>query len=249
MSNAGPTRERDQPEGRRVRLRREATQQIKHAALDQVRKVGAADVSLRAVAREAGMSPAGLYRYFDGRDALLTALIADSFTRLADAIDAGTAEVPDGDWPARLLASSRSYRRWSLQHPHEFGLVFGNPIPGYAAPQGGETVAAMSEVSRALFTPLLALWTDGRLVVPSAYVATAWAAPIAGLATEIGQMIGRQDLPPDMAGFMLAVWGRLHGLVSLEVFGQLTWVYPDGAEQLFEAEMQTLLAGLLADPA
>ncbi|MEE8600724.1 TetR/AcrR family transcriptional regulator [Euzebya tangerina] len=240
-----PTSADVQPEGRRARLRREAIEQIKTAALDQVRTKGAADVSLRAIAREAGMSPAGLYRYFDGRDALLTALIADSFDRLAATITAATDRKETQDHSARLLAAMRAYREWGVSHPHEFGLVFGNPIPGYAAPPDGATVVAMSGVSVALFTPLLTLWAEGRVAIPSSFEDTRWAEPIAGLADEIAGLMGGMEVPARVAGMMLAVWGRLHGIVSLEVFGQLDWVYPDGSGQLFEAEMAALLSTVL----
>ena len=51
---------------------------------------GARDLSLRAVAAEAGFAPAGLYGYFRNKDELLLALAADDLTQLARAMrDAG----------------------------------------------------------------------------------------------------------------------------------------------------------------
>ena len=63
---------------RRERLRASTIDEIKHAALAQIENDGAAALSVRGVARDIGMSPAGLYRYYDGRDALLTELITDA---------------------------------------------------------------------------------------------------------------------------------------------------------------------------
>ena len=64
--------------------RRALIRDIKDAARAQLREVGAEAMSLRAIARDVGMSPAGLYRYFDGRDAILTALIEEGYDDLAD---------------------------------------------------------------------------------------------------------------------------------------------------------------------
>jgi AcrR family transcriptional regulator len=72
-----------------VRTRREAARaatirEIKDTALALMRSQGTVDVTLSDVAREMRMSAPGLYRYFDGREGLLTALIVDALTDLAD---------------------------------------------------------------------------------------------------------------------------------------------------------------------
>src|ERR1700761_2924513 len=99
MSVDGPTR--------RERQRRETLAEIKARAMDQVAAGGAAAVSLNAIARAMGMSPAALYRYFDGRDALLAELVVEAYgslagapQRAADNAAAGAA----GDGAARLAA-------------------------------------------------------------------------------------------------------------------------------------------------
>src|ERR1700750_3187403 len=60
------------------------------AILEAARRVaardGARDMSLRAVAAEAGFAPAALYSYFRGKDELLLALAADDLTVLARAM-------------------------------------------------------------------------------------------------------------------------------------------------------------------
>ena len=58
-------------EGRRARLRAELMGKIKAAGLKELRRTGAAGLSLREVAKTAGISPSGMYRYVDGRDGLL----------------------------------------------------------------------------------------------------------------------------------------------------------------------------------
>ena len=64
---------------------------ILEAARRVAARDGARDMSLRAVAAEAGFAPAALYGYFQGKDELLLALAADDLTVLARAMrDAGS---------------------------------------------------------------------------------------------------------------------------------------------------------------
>ena len=71
---------------RRERQRQQTLAEIKTRAVDQVAAGGAGSVSLNAIARAMGMSPAALYRYFDSRNALLADLVADAYGSLADAL-------------------------------------------------------------------------------------------------------------------------------------------------------------------
>jgi AcrR family transcriptional regulator len=148
---------------RREALRRATLAELHDAALAEVREHGAVALSLRRVARRMGMSPAGLYRYVESREHLLTLLIARAYDDLADTLEAALAAAPADDLAARLRAVGDGYRDWALAHPNEFGLLFGDPIPGYAAPEGGPTVAAMTRVGVALATPILEASAQGRL--------------------------------------------------------------------------------------
>ena len=73
---------------RREKNRAATLAEIKAAALDQIASEGAGALTLRGIARAIGMSPAGLYRYYDGLDALITELITDAYNDLADAVNA-----------------------------------------------------------------------------------------------------------------------------------------------------------------
>jgi AcrR family transcriptional regulator len=225
--------------GLRERSRRQTWAAIRAAALDEVREHGAVALSLRRVARRVGMSPAGLYRYVDSRDALLTALIAGAFDDLADHLLAATASLSDADVADRLRAVVFAYRHWAVTHPNEFGLLFGNPIPGYAAPPGGPTVDAMTRVGLALGGPLVEAWHAGRLEprlppLPDELV---------DVLTPMAKVAG-EDAPPELGVVLLTAWGRLHGQVSLEVFGHHDWLFPDGCEALYRVEVESLLADL-----
>ena len=118
--------------GRRARLRAELLAEIRTAALVELRRTGAAELSLREVARAAGISPAGLYRYVDGRDGLLELLISDGFDSFGATIRSSL-EVAGDDPVDRLRAVALGYRRWALDNPEQFGLILGTPVTGIRA--------------------------------------------------------------------------------------------------------------------
>jgi AcrR family transcriptional regulator len=262
---------------RRERLRRQTFGELEAAALAEVREHGPVGLSLRRVARRMGMSPAGLYRYVDSREDLLTLLITRAYDDLADhlyhaiGLPPGSATVPtpaegpagdasaeapggppgsplplvagpDADVAERLRAVALAYRAWSVAHPNEFGLIFGDPIPDYQAPEGGPTVAAMTRVGLALATPLIEAWHQRRLRIHPALEVPELAGPLAAMAQVGG------DLPPAAYALLLLTWGRLHGQVSLEVFGHHHWLFPDGCEALYRAEIAAMLTDLGVTP-
>ncbi|WP_052668320.1 TetR/AcrR family transcriptional regulator [Nitriliruptor alkaliphilus] len=246
-------------EGRRDAARRRTMAELDAAALAEVHEHGAVALSLRRVARRMGMSPAGLYRYVDSREGLLTRLIAGGYEDLADHLAVATGAEPrpaaDRDRPApdppvvaaggaaladRVRAVALAYRHWGVTHPQEFGLLFGDPIPGYAAPPGGVTVEAMGRVGSALGAPIVEAWLAGRLRT----------LPLPDLDPEQGERLAEmakvadRELPPEVSLSLLAFWGRLHGQVSLEVFGHHRWLFPDGCEPLFRADLEAMLRDL-----
>jgi AcrR family transcriptional regulator len=251
-------------DGRRARHRQETLRELSEAALAEVREHGAVELSLRRVARRMGMSPAGLYRYVGSREELLTRMITEAYDDLADHLAAATcvpaeprpgrrADQPlrsapappvvapgDADVADRVRAVGLAYRHWGVTHPHEFGLIYGEPIPGYAAPPGGVTVDAMSRVGDALGRPLVEAWEAGRLRTSTGALL---AAELRERLTPMAELAGR-PIPPELALTLLTVWGRLHGQVSLEVFGHHRWLFPDGCEALFTADLDRLLVDL-----
>lgn len=227
------------PPTRRERLRAETIADIKAAALDQIARNGAASLSIRAVARDIGMSPAGLYRYYDGRDGLLTDLITDAYTDLAEAVESAIA-AEDGDVVDRFASGVRAYRRWALDQPNRFLLIFGTPVPGYAAPEGGPTVAANRRMGQAFFS------VAGEAMERGRFSPTATRQPTPGeqdFAQEINEVM--PQFPPQLTGVLLGAWAHWHGLVALEVGHQFDWIYPgEDADTFFEAELERLIEGL-----
>ncbi|WP_165404050.1 TetR/AcrR family transcriptional regulator [Egicoccus halophilus] len=251
------------PSGHRARLRLQTEQALLAAAYAEIREHGAVALSLRRVARRVGMSPAGLYRYVASRDDLLTQVITASYHGLADHLSAAIGALDERVQPReddappplvagptcelgdRLRAVALAYRDWGVTHPQEFTLVFGDPVPGYAAPPGGPTVAAMGRVGAALGRPLLEAWDTGRLRIPAGWRAAAADDDTAGRLAGMGVLDGH-ELPPPVGAALLLAWGRLHGQVSLEVFGHHRWLFPDGCATLYDGEVTALVEQLLA---
>ncbi len=222
---------------RRQRIRAATIAEIKEAALDQIASGGAASLSIRGVARAIGMSPAGLYRYYRGLHDLLTDLIADAYGDLADAVSEAAAQ--PGTHRQRLRAAMVAYRRWAVSQPHRFLLVFGTPVPGYAAPEGGETVEPVLRMGRAFFTVAVEAWRAGVLTPPARFREPETSE--VELAEELAP-----GFPPEAVALLLGSWGHFHGLVTLELLGHLAWLYRD-PEAFYLAEVDRILDGVLSD--
>lgn len=215
-----------EPPTRRERQRQQTLTEIKTRAVDQVTAGGAESVSLNAIARAMGMSPAALYRYFASRDALLAELVADAYGSLADALTQVAERAGRG--PGALVAVAHGYRDWALAHPNSYLLIFQTPSGSGLDLEPERTVAA---AQRSMDVFLRAL--DG------AAGADPLGPELAGQVEAWGQ---RSQVPGLTAGqryLGLLAWTRLHGLISLELGQHLTATGVDPA-LLYEAEVQSL---------
>lgn len=147
----------------RARVRAEMIDEIKAVARRHLATDGA-DLSLRAVARDMGMVSSAIYRYFPSRDDLLTALIIEAYHALGDAVEAADAAADQADLRGRWHAACRAARAWSLAHPAEYALLYGSPVPGYAAPV--DTVLPAQRPPLTLIGILRDGMADGRLTPP-----------------------------------------------------------------------------------
>ena len=208
--------------GLRARRRAQTVGEIKQAALAELAATGAEGLSLRAVARSVGVSVQALYHYFDSRDALITALVADAFDELSDAVaDAAAAARSPHD---RVLAAGLAYRAWAHEHRSAFLLALGVPLHDYAAPEGGPTSAAARRLGEAFRTALFGGWTAEEL----AAVPLPEGVPALRAQLRDSPVLG--DLPPGAAAVFTAGWAALHGVVLLELLGHLVWIGPAGED-------------------
>src|ERR1700761_9041285 len=96
----------------RARVRSELAKEILDAARAPLGVEGPAGLSLRAVARDLGMVPSALYRYYESRDALLTALIIDAYRGLGEAAASADAGAEPTDFAGRWFATAGAIRGW-----------------------------------------------------------------------------------------------------------------------------------------
>ncbi len=125
------TRERN-PRGQGDRLRAD----LLDAAVDLIAETGSVKaVSLRAVAKRAGVSPMAVYNHFADRDALVVAAVEHCWDQFQATI-AATLDEPD---PAvRLRAAGRAYVRFALEHPGQYSVMFSGTedLPELSKPIG-----------------------------------------------------------------------------------------------------------------
>lgn len=222
---------------RRERLRADTYSEIKDAALAQIAAEGASALSIRGVARAIGMSPAGVYRYYDSLDSLLTDLIADAYNDLATAVI--TAAQAPGTPVEHLRRAMHAYRAWALREPQRFLLIFGTPIPGYEAPDDGPTEIAHRRLGAAFFELL------GRAQADQSHDLESSARPPTPGERQAAAHLGG-DLPPENVAGLLSAYAHLYGLVALEVLGQFHWVYPGAdADVFFASEVDHIISRLL----
>src|SRR4051794_494322 len=195
----------------RERVRAELTAEITDAARRQLAEVGAAALSLRAVAREVGMVSSAVYRYFPSRDDLLTRLIIEGYDALGAAAEA--ADDPSAGPMSRWLTVCRAVRTWALAHPHEYALLYGSPVPGYRAPQ--DTIPAAARVGLVLGRILGDAAKAGELPDGTGKRETAL------LSDATVEVLGGEHPAIDEAVRVRALlaWSSLYGTISFELFG------------------------------
>ncbi|MET9604920.1 TetR/AcrR family transcriptional regulator [Streptomyces sp. NPDC006512] len=215
----------------RERYRRQVRAEVKEKAWQQIAGSGASALSLNAIAKQMGMSGPALYRYFANRDELITELVTDAYRSLADAFAAVAA---DGPGPQHLAGLARTLRRWALEDPHRYFLVYGTPVPGYHAPQ--DVTAIASEMMSVLLDACVA--ATAATPAPSADGSGPQALE-EHLTDHREWAAGHPDAPPRALRTALSFWTRLHGVLSLELAGHFTGMGLDPA-RLFAAEVDAL---------
>ena len=196
-----------------------------------------ANLSLRAVARDMGMVSSALYRYFASRDDLLTALIVDGYNSLGEAVERADAKVTDrAQLRVRWLSATRAVRNWALANPAEYALLYGSPVPGYAAPQ--DTVGAAARTPVVLARIQADGWASGAVTAPGLSLS----APLPDLVRADMARAGAEiasGVPEELFRIGLTCWVQLFGLVSFELFGQFNNVI-DARAEFFDLQMEML---------
>ncbi len=218
--------------GKRQETREKIEAQIIELGRRHLVTEGAAGLSLRAIARDLGMVSSAVYRYVASRDDLLTLLLIDAYSELADAVDGAAA----GSWRDRLLAMARAARAWAIDQPARWALLYGSPVPGYHAPRE-RTVGPGTRVVGALFEAIGAGVAAGD--IPRSDIAAAQP-----LSSDFDRLRAEFEFTGDDSAVAkcFLLWAGLVGAISLEVFGQY------GADTLTEpGAVFDVQVGLLVD--
>lgn len=198
---------------------------------------GAAGLSVRAIARDLGMVSSAVYRYVSSRDELLTLLLIDGYSDLADTVDRARESVGDL-WSDDVIAIARAARRWAITYPARWALLYGSPVPGYHAP-AERTTPAGTRVVVALFDAVAAGIATGDIRLTNDVVPQPMSADFERLRQEFG-------FPGDdqVVAKCFLLWAVVVGAISLEVFGQYGTDTLTDPGAVFDAQL-ALLVGVL----
>jgi AcrR family transcriptional regulator len=173
------------------------------AAADVVTESGIGDVSVRALARAAGVSHAAHRHHFSTRTGLLTALAAEGHRMLADAVEEAAAR--------SFLEVGVAYVGFAHDHPGHFAVMF---TPHVLDEQDAELAAARARTFAVLTAGVDALAVDGRVEDARAAVVAAWSL-VHGLAVlaATGNLSGAGLAPPDGREAVLDLARRAAGML------------------------------------
>ncbi|GLZ37413.1 TetR/AcrR family transcriptional regulator [Actinokineospora sp. NBRC 105648] len=234
---------------RRERGRAATDREIRQQARALLVNDGPQAVTLRAIARELGITAPALYRYYTSREDLVEHLRADVCADLAVELGNDLAPVPESDHLGQVLAICRGFRAWALAHPQEFTLVFASPSePGVNCPAGPDGKdAAKDSFGRIFLTVAGRVLANGLLSTrPDVEVPAALVPDLERFRLDLLTTMAESgvDVPADLLGVdtayaMLQFWVRLYGQVALEVFGQFPFPVTD-AGPLFDSMLADL---------
>lgn len=223
----------------RVGKRQESREQIEARIVELGRRHlvdhGAAGLSLRAIARELGMVSSAVYRYVSSRDELLTLLLVDAYTDLADSVDRARDATLAELWSDDVIAIARAVRRWAVAHPARWALLYGSPVPGYHAPPE-RTVGVGTRVVGAFFDAIAAGIATGDIMLTNSPAPRPMASDFERIRHEFG-------FPGDdrVVAKCVLLWAGVVGAVSLEVFGQYGADTLTDPESVFDAQLRLLV--------
>ena len=212
---------------------------IKDAAWKQIAEFGAPALSLRAIGRDLKITAPAIYNYFPDRDALVTALIIDAFTSFGDSQLEARDAVPTEDLVGRFKAIGIAYREWAHAYPQRYQLIFGTPIPGYEY-QVKEVFPSSARSIMALFSVVESFRAEGKLTIENfPTVKKEYQSHFDLWRSQIG------DVHPVSHFVAMLIWSRVHGIVSLEIQGNLPPFGKNG-DELYRFELESIAKQFVA---
>jgi AcrR family transcriptional regulator len=220
---------------RRERQRTATRDEIIATAWRQIGEKGAAALSLRAIAREMGVTAPALYRYYQDRAALVTTLLIDAFSSFTAALEAGRDACPPTDHAGRFRAICRAYFQWAADNARRYQLLFGTPIEGYqfAAEVGPVAQRSFLVVQGVIGEANAAGQLSGEVTLPASLHARYAALRKLGMPyTEVVTQLA------------LASWAMLHGMTSLYLYNYLAGFVQDDVTTFIDFEVEKMICTL-----
>ena len=174
------------------------------------------------------MVSSAVYRYVASRDELLTLLIVEAYDALGDIAERAAGVERSTDL-ARWVETGLAIRHWALANPHQYLLLYGTPVPGYAAPV--DTAGPGTRVSRTLVSIVDEAFAAGRL--RSIDIPPEFPTELDGDLRQLAAVI-ESSVPPPLMLATLAAWTQMFGLLSFELTSQTRGIVEHHAE-LFRA--------------
>jgi len=213
-------------------------EEIIATAWKQIAETGAPALSLRAIAREMGMTAPALYRYFKDRNALVTALIIDAFNSFSEGLETARDACPTDDHAGRFRNISLAYVWWGVANPQRYLLLFGTPLPGYWMDE--EAAPAAQRAFLVLQGVIGEAYLAGKIHLPPEYEALT---PGLQARFEVLRQLG-VPYSPVVTQLALASWSMIHGLTSLLLYGYLPSFLEDKAEDFICFELEKFMRTL-----
>ncbi len=223
---------------RRERIRAATFEEIKATAWKQIGGQSVASLSLRAIAREMGITAPGLYRYYQSRDNLVTALIIEAFNSFSDALETSKNACKPDDHVARFRAICRAYFQWAISNQQKYALLFGTPVPGYVLDEQAGPAAQR-----------------GFLILQSVIGEAHAAGKIKGHAVTVRipaplksqyEVLKKYGLPyvPIVTHLALSTWSMIHGMTSLYLYGYFAGFLAGQSETFVNFEIEKMIRAL-----
>ncbi|SDK87462.1 transcriptional regulator, TetR family [Actinopolyspora mzabensis] len=242
---------------RREQLRAATDLDIRRHARELLVREGQEAVTLRAIARELGITAPALYRYYDSREDLLNRLSEDICDDLSAELNETMCGIED-DHLSKVFAVCRGFRSWALTHPREFTLAFATPGGNGSGHTGADARKSdstatpekpathsdeLSSVFLGVVGPLMAEGPDNpqppRIPEELRAGLTNSQRELTAACETHGIEMPPEALSLEAVYMMLRWWARLYGQVALEVFEKFPFDVSH-ADRLFESMLEEL---------
>lgn len=122
------------------------------AAIAIVEEKGVDNLSVREVAKKAGVSPGAPFRHFSSKGALLTAVAEQAIHRLAGSVEQALSTLAADDPMEQLRAVGMGYLDWARLNPTHFQIISSRTLIDF---HGSETLVSVNEALRLLLGDII----------------------------------------------------------------------------------------------